>query len=170
MGCNNVKLLIASTPFQFIIMIFFSGKSLVSDFSDLFVMRKNAHSKDNWNYNNILAQFESTCTFSVYIYFFNFVFFIVLSRIEINETHVNPYLLEPLCLLLISSSLSKIWCMFYTSCVVKDVWEFICSCTRSNKSGKGWGMMKWPVFCGGQQLQTYTQIHGCFSFRCRVYT
>lgn len=47
MGCNNVKLLIASTPFQFIIMIFFSGKSLVSDFSDLFVMQKNAQSKDN---------------------------------------------------------------------------------------------------------------------------
>lgn len=45
----------------------------------------------------------------LYIYiFFNFVFFIVLSRIEINETHVNPYLLEPVCLLLISSSLSKI--------------------------------------------------------------
>lgn len=107
--------------------------------------------------------------FCIYI-FFNFVFFIVLSRIEINETHVNPYLLEPVCLLLISSSLSKIWCMIYTSCVVEDVWEFICSCTRSNKSGKGWGMMKWPVFCGGQQLQTYTQIHGCFSFRCRVYT
>lgn len=32
--------------------------------------------------------------FCIYI-FFNFVFFIVLSRIEINETHVNPYLLEP---------------------------------------------------------------------------
>lgn len=30
-----------------------------------------------------------------YIYFLNFVFFIVLSRIEINEKHVNPYLLEP---------------------------------------------------------------------------
>lgn len=106
----------------------------------------------------------------LYIYYFNFVFFIVLSRIEINETHVNPYSLEPVCLLFISSSLYKIWCMFYTSCVVEDVWEFICSCTRSNKSGKGWGMMKRPVFCGGQQLQTYTQIHGCFSFRCRVYT
>lgn len=94
---------------------FFSGKSLVSDFSDLFVMRKNAQSIDNWNYNNNFGIWKHFHAHFLYIYYFNFVFFIVLSRIEINETHVNPYLLEPVCLLFISSSLYKIWCMFYTS-------------------------------------------------------
>lgn len=134
MGCNNVKCMIACRPFQFIIMMGFFW-----EITCFWFLRFICHAKERTKYRQqkLLQHSRNLKAHAHFLYIF-FKFCILYSFISNwNQwKHVNPYLLEPV-LFFFKLWLLKIWCMFYTNCVVEDVWEVICSGTRSNKTGRG---------------------------------